>query len=502
MPVAPFAEWLPDQAPIAGGMVRAMNVLPAPAGGGYIPFPSLVDAGITLPGEPRGGIVAAVPSGATYTYLGTETGLYVRSNDADGWDDVSRPGGYSLGNDRWEFVQYGDRVIAVCGAAAPMQVNAVGGPAFSDLVSPGSGRKPRAKRIGLVYGFPVIGHTFDDQDGEQPSRVWWPKLIQVVDITDWAPNLSTFSGYSGALPQAADGKIFAIIGGEVGTIICERAIYRMRYVGAAPKIFEIERVERGRGAISAGSVIDDGRLTHFIDRDGFYVFDGQQATPVGHGKVNRTVASRLNTAALDTIVSATVPGLGIVLRALPLDGAAAPNKIIAYSVNDSRFTEIDLPASAIMETSSPGISWDDEPWASRSLDAEPWASYVWDSPEMVGGQKVLTMIEAGGGCSYLTGSGLPATLETQEIAPYEPFVSEWTDVRPVIDDASDGTTVAVGVRNSVGHEVSWGPDVRLNRIGSAPVRERGVYARFRFKIPSGFKHAIGAAASPRRGGLR
>ena len=331
--------------------------------------------------------------------------------------------------------------------------------------------------------------------------MWWPQIIQIPNLENWAPNLSTFAGYSGSLPQAGDGAIRAVIGGEVGIIWSERAIYRMRYLGSAPKIFDIERVERGRGPIAAGAVIDDGRMTYFIDRDGFYAFDGQQATPIGHGKVNRAIARRMNTGAVDTIKSATIPGLAVVMWALPLDGSPKPNKLIAYSVNDGRFTEIDLGASLVLETASPGISWDEEPWASRPLDQEPWASYVWDSPSFLGGDRTLTMFDSAGKMFFLTGAGLPALLETQEVAPFEPYVAEWTDPRPVVDDASAGTTVSVGVRSSVAEEVFWGPDTKLNRIGFAPVRERGVYTRMRLKIPAGFRHAIGIAATPRKGGL-
>ena len=479
-------------------MVQVLNVLPAP-GGGYGPFASPVDAGIALPGEPRGGITASVPGGATYTYMGTPTAIYMRSGEDSGWTNVSRPGGYTLGNARWEFVQYGSRVMAVAGASVATQVANVGG-TFSDLIPATASRKPRAVHIALVYGFPVLAHTFDEQDGEQPSRVWWPQLIQIPDITNWAPNLSTFAGYSGALPQAGDGALRAVVGGEVGVIWAERAIYRMRYVGGAPKIFEIERIERGRGPIASGAVIDDGRMTYFIDRDGFYAFDGQQATPIGHGKINRTIARRLNSGAADKIVSAALPGLSVVLWALPLDGAEKPNKLIAYSVNDGRFTEIDLAVSAIMETATPGVSWDSDPWAERPLDEEPWASIVWDTPAFLGGERVLTMFDVTGKMFYLTGAGLPAVLETQEVAPFEPNVAEWTDPRPVIDEASLGTTVSVGTRPSVAQEVSWGPDTKLNRIGYAPTRERGVYTRFRLKVPAGFKHAVGISATPRKGG--
>jgi hypothetical protein len=481
-------------------MVQARNVLPM-AGGGYGPFPSPVDAGIALPGESRGGITASVPGGATFTYVGTQTAIYVRSGDTSGWTNVSKPGGYALGDAGWEFVQYGTKVIAVGGPSVPIQVNEVGGPAFADMIPPSSARRPRAYHIALIYGIPVLAHTFDDQDGEQPNRVWWPQIIQIPNLENWAPNLSTFAGYSGSLPQAGDGAIRAVIGGEVGIIWSERAIYRMRYLGSAPKIFDIERVERGRGPIAAGAVIDDGRMTYFIDRDGFYAFDGQQATPIGHGKVNRAIARRMNTGAVDTIKSATIPGLAVVMWALPLDGSPKPNKLIAYSVNDGRFTEIDLGASLVLETASPGISWDEEPWASRPLDQEPWASYVWDSPSFLGGDRTLTMFDSAGKMFFLTGAGLPALLETQEVAPFEPYVAEWTDPRPVVDDASAGTTVSVGVRSSVAEEVFWGPDTKLNRIGFAPVRERGVYTRMRLKIPAGFRHAIGIAATPRKGGL-
>lgn len=481
-------------------MVRATNVLPA-SGGGYWPFPSPVQTDTPLPGEPLGSITATVPGGGEYTYVGTATALYARTGGGSGWDDVSRPGGYALTSGaRWEFAQFGTKIIAVCGGSEPMQVSDAGGPEFSDLVAVDSARKPRAAHIGLVYGFPVIGDTVDDLDGEQPSRVWWPRLIQVPNITDWTPNLSTFSGYSGSLPQAGDGDVLKIVGGEVGTIVCRRAIYRMRYVGSAPKIFEIDRVVRGKGAISSGAVIDNGMVTYFIDEDGPYAFDGQQAVPIGHGKVSHTIMRRLNMAAKDSIVASVIRGSGIILWALPLDGAEKPNRIIAYSPNDGRFSEVEIAASAIIETATPGVAWDEEPWSDRPLDEEPWASYVWDSPELMGGARTLTLFDATGAMSFLTGPGLPALLETNETGPFEPMVAEWTEVRPVVDDASLGTRVSVGVRMSVGDEVRWGTPAGLNRVGSAPVRSRGIYGRYRLEIPSGFRHAIGVSATPRPGG--
>ncbi|HAY09382.1 MAG TPA: hypothetical protein DCY18_05505 [Thauera sp.] len=480
-------------------MVDVRNAIAAAGGGGYIPFPSPINADADLPGEPLGGITAEVAGGFTYTYRGTRTRIYARTGG--GWADVSKAGGYSLApGDRWEMVQYGDRIIACCGSSAPLQVMDVGGANFADLAT--SSRRPRAKRIGLVNGWPVLGHTFDDQDGEKPSRLWWPRLIAVPDIADWDPNLNTFANYTASLPQASDGDIMAIIAREVGIIICEAAIHRMRFVGTADRIFEFDRIAHNRGAICPGSVIDDGRMVYFWDTDGPYVTDGNDVAPIGHGKVASTIMSRLNTSALDTIVSAVVPEMAVVLWAMPLDGASSPNTLIAYAINEKRFSPVEVEFSDLCETTLPGISFDDEPWASRSMDDEPWSGYAFDGPNAIGGGenvRMLTGITREGGVFYLSGAGLPALLETEEVAPNEPFVTEITEARPVID-AGVGITVAIGTRMSVADPVVWGPDVPLNRIGYAPVRARGIYVRGRIRVPGGFRQAIGLNLVPMRGG--
>ena len=499
MPVARFGEWKPDLAAYGNvGVTVALNVLPAASGGGYVPFPSLVDANIPLPGAPLGGIVAETAGGIVYTYMGTRTAIYALSGQ--GWLNVSRAGGYDLGEeDRWEFEQAGNKIIAVCGGTAPAQVNDIGGPRFGPLVTT-SDRKPTAVHIGSIRGWPILLHTFDAQDGEQPSRLWWPRLIQVLDITDWDPDLNTFAGYSGDYPQSSDGAGLKIIDGEVGYVFCKRAIYRMRYIGNGAEIFEVDRVVRGRGPICAGAIADDGRVTYFISEDGFYAFDGEEATPIGHGKIDETFHKRINRSATLTIVSAVIPELSVVLWSVPFDGASSPNRIIAYSIKEGRFSIADVAAADIRETALPGVSWDDEPWASRPLDASPWAEYIWDSTEFMGGTRVLTAIQTDGTVYYLSGAGLPATIETEEVSPNEPKVTEITEVRPVVDAASAGTTITVGSRMSIGDPVVWGQETPLNRIGYAPVRERGIYLRARIKIPAGFRQAIGVSFVPMPGG--
>lgn len=476
-------------------MSRVENVLPAAGGLGYDVFPSPVDGGADLPGEPRGLIVAEVP-GARYTYMGTPTGLYVRTGG--GWQNVSKPGGYALdSDDRWEFVQYQKKIIAVCGPSSEMQVIDVGAPAFADL--PASSRKPRARHIGLINGVPVIGHTFDDQDGEQPSRIWWPRQIQVVDITDWTPNLSTRSGYTTSLPQAADGGVLHFVAGEVGEVHCNRAIYRMRFIGGNA-IVELDRVVRGKGPIASGAVIDDGTATYFIDNDGFYAFNGQEVVPIGHGKVDETITRAINRNALAAITSAVLPGRSVILWALPLYGASTPSHIIAYAWKESRFSIAEIPAAMMGETASPGISLTEAPWSGRVLTEAPWKDYVLTAPEFAGGQRVMTVFASDGKMSFLTGPGLLAVMETAEVSDFEPRIQKVTALRPVIEGAGD-VQIQVGQRDNVSDEVVWTPPVRLNRIGQARVRARGVYLRFRLIADGGFTQALGVAAEARPGGL-
>lgn len=496
MAVTPFGEWLPDQVAFGhSGMVIARNVMPAPGGLGYSPFPSLVAALAALPGPPRGIILAEVPGGIRYTYAGTDKALYVLAGS--GWSNVSATGGYSLDvDDRWEFCQYGKKIIAVCGSAAPMQVIDIGAPKFAPLAT--SSRKPLARRIGLIDGTPVIAHTFDDQDGEQPSRVWWCRRIAVPDITDWTPNLSTRCGYTTGLPQASDGGVMRLIAGETGFVSCRHAIYRFRFV-PGNTLVQLDRLVRGKGPLAAGAIVDDGRMTYFLDEDGFYVFDGETTQPIGHAKVDETITRRLNRSALDTITSAVMGSTGMILFALPLDGAPSPTHVIVYAWKEQRFSEAVVGMAQIGESAVPGISLTEEPWASRVLTQQPWANYRLTAPEFSGGARVLTALDQNGNMFYVSGPGMPAILETAEEAPFEPLFAKVTQVRPVIDGA-DGVTVQIGQREAASDDVIYTAPVPLNRVGVARVRARGVYLRTRINIPAGFRQAVGSSMDPRPGG--
>ena len=497
MALAPFGEWLPDQVAFGNpGLVGATNVLPAPGGQGYLPFPSLRSTTSSLPGPPRGGILAELP-GATYVYRGTPTAIYMLSSG--GWVDVSRPGGYALGQqDRWEFVQFQNRIIAACGASSALQVAGVGGDGFEDL--PTSARRPRAKRIGLVNGFPVLGHTYDDQDGEQPSRLWWPQLVQLVRPEIWDPDLTTQANYTVSVPQAGDGSIMHIKAGVVGVIICERAIYRMRYVNL-PQIFEFDRIATGRGCVAPGAAIDVGNTTFFIDQDGLYSTDGNDVSPIGHGKVDRTIAARLNKAALNTIVSAIMPDRSVAMWLLPLDSADRPSHALAYAWKEGRFSLGEVGGSFIGETAEPGMSFDQEPWSEAALALPPWGDFAWDAPEFSGGQRALSVIDHNGGVWQLSGPGLPAVLRTQEVAPSFPNVTEVTGVHPVIEGA-DGARVRVGTRHSITQPVTWGQFRGLNMVGYAQLRARGTYLMGEIELPDGFVQAIGLDFDSRKAGRR
>jgi hypothetical protein len=352
-----------------------------------------------------------------------------------------------------------------------------------------------------VNGWPVLGSTFDAQDGEQPSRLWWPQLVLVPNIREWDPDLTTQANYTVATPQAADGDVVRIIDGPVGIVFCQRAIYRMRYVNI-PDIFEFDRIARGRGAISPGAVADHGGVSYFIDEDGLYQTDGETVAPIGHGKVDVEILRRLNKAAAGTIESSVFPDKSVVIWALPLDGAAAPNALLMYAWKDGRFSLADISASYIGEIALPGVSFDQSPWSERALDQEPWASYVWDSQEFMGGQRALSTIRSDGGVGYMSGPPLPAEIETQEVSPGgTERVAEITEVRPIVTSGG-GVTVSVGTRASVTDPVSWGPWTTLNQIGYAPVRARGRFTRARIRIDAGFEHAYGIDFLSRAGGRR
>lgn len=108
----------------------------------------------------------------------------------------------------------------------------------------------------------------------------------INNATSWTADPATLADFQD-LPGDG-GWIQKVVGGDYGVIIQERAVFRMDFVGS-PLIFQFNQVLRNIGTPIPNSVVSYRDLVFFLSEDGFYVFDGSQAHPIGENRVDRTI---------------------------------------------------------------------------------------------------------------------------------------------------------------------------------------------------------------------
>jgi len=144
-----FGEWLPDQPPLNNnGVTVAKNVIPA--ANGYRSFPSFVGFSNAADKRIRGIMAAKDNDGNVTLFAGDADKLYKFNQSDSNLSDVSKSGApaYDLtGDERWRFVQFGEKVIATGGVGEEAQVFDLGsGSAFGNL----TGSPPKANFCTVV----------------------------------------------------------------------------------------------------------------------------------------------------------------------------------------------------------------------------------------------------------------------------------------------------------------------------------------------------------------
>jgi len=135
-----------------------------------------------------------------------------------------------------------------------------------------------------------------------PQRVQWSGPVGNEELaTDWdtASPASTSGwldlvGFSGPILDAQPLGEFLYIYGSEG-------ISRL-WESGDEFVFNNNPVMSQDGVLSTGCVVPISGYGHFVvGRDSIYIFDGQQATPVAHNRVEKFFRSRLNTTLLDRV---------------------------------------------------------------------------------------------------------------------------------------------------------------------------------------------------------
>lgn len=462
------------------GLVVAKNCIPAASC--YYPALGQSEYGSALDATCRGAISAKDTADNTFNFAGTASKLY--KLDSASWSDVSVGGGYSTASDgQWEFAQFGTRIIAT-NYDDDVQSWVMGtSTAFADL----AGSPPKAKHIGIVRNFVVLGDTNDGVGGHVNNRVWWSGLN---DATTWAASQTTQAGNQ---ELAGGGKVMAVVGGEYGTIFMEDAIYRMTYVGA-PLVWQFDQIESGRGAVSAKGCIKNGNSIAYVGIDGFYMFDGSQSIAIGSKQVNNFFWEDIDPNYIDKINGIYDPYRELLIWSyVSLElGGTTNNRLIIFNRAqnaDTRWTIIDETLETLFLALSEGYNLDNASSTGYDVDSSPYGP---DSSFWVGKKRFLAGFNSSHKMVTFDGTAKTAVFETGDYdLSNNGSRTQITRARPAVDGSTATITLQLGTKNVQNESITYTSAVPPNADGFCDFRTNARYHRAKMTIADGFECAYG-----------
>jgi hypothetical protein len=480
-----FGEWLPDQPDYNGGTTQARNVIPAARG--YRPFPRPTSLSNQADNYIRG-VFASQDNDFNYDiYVGDEQKLY-RYNTDGSLNDVSRAGGYNSSlEERWEFTQYGERLIAANYTDNLQTLADSSTGSFSDLVS------IKARYITVANEFLVLGFV-NDTDGQTPYRVRWSAIGDPTDFTVSSTTQSDFQD----IPDG--GAITGLVGGEDLTVLMENQIVRATYAGT-PLIWQFDATDQQRGCAFPGAYANIGRIIYFLSDDGFYRYDGNASQPIGAERVDRWFFDHLNRSFTYRISVGVDPLNQTVAWAFPSVGSGdgTPDTILLYNYAVDKWSYVQTEVDVLNRLFTAGYSLEDLDSLYGSLE-DVDASL--DSAQFEGGQLFF-----GGGKNNrivsFAGTPLNAVMETPEFEVTQGRHGLMTEVHPYVQGAPDTLTVQVASRLRKSDTIAFNGASALNDADFCPVRSQGRYHRIRMNVTGDqWQHAYGVSHVTRRMGRR
>ena len=484
-----FGEWLPDQPSYNNpGVTLASNVVPVAAG--YKSFKAMSDYSGAADAYLRG-IYAAKGSDATNNlFAGDEAKLYLYNSATTALDNKSKAGNYTLGStDRWRFVQFGDRVIAAHGTNDILQSYEIGTSSlFADLTG-----SPAARYLAVVRDFVVTGYVTYGAT-TYPRRIRWSGID---DATAWTVGTSQAD-----VQDISDlGNVTGVVGGEFGTVLCERGIVRMSYVGS-PLIFQFDKVETSRGCPYPGSVCNVGPFVFYLAGDGFYLFDGNSSKAIGSEKVDRTFFDEFDRDKAHRLSAAVDPANKLVVWGYPVkSGSGTPTKFLVYNYQLERWSSIDQTHDLVATFFSPSYTLEGLDNVNASLDA---LTPSLDDVVWIGGEYLF-----GGGRSskiqISNGANLTATIETGEFEFTPGRASLLTQLQPYLDRQAAATaptvTAQVASRARPFDSQTYSSAAAVNSDNFITLRSSGRFHQVKFSV-SDFDTFQGYDAVVQQRGLR
>jgi len=481
----PFGEFTPDLPDVT--YTEAKNVVPHKDS--YRQMKGLVTTSSALTAYCRGAAAMEDSNQAVEAYAGDETKLYRLGSGT--WADKSSTTYSTATKAWWAFLKWGEAVIACNGPVGDaIQTKAFGpGTDFANL----GGSPPKAKAIASVKSFIVLG---DINDGTHyPNKIQWSG--QNLE-TSWGTNPATQA--DSQLLAGDGGAVQAIMGGDVGTVICERSIWELQYQGP-PTIFSVIETAPGLGTPSPRSVVQFGHTIYFLGNDGFYSYvPGKGASPIGDKKVDLWFDSRVEKTNMHRVCAAVDIPNGKIVWAYPT-GSGDCDELLIYDYKTARWSYAEVDTEVIFAGRSEGYTIDNiDTLFSNSIDTAGMASL--DDDQWKGGALALYGFDLTHASGSFGGTALTSRLETAELALEDAAMIFVNSMRPLVQGTGSTNTVYVGSRDSLTDSVVYGSAITANTIGEFNTRDVGRYMRFRCDTAGGFDHAVGMRVSAQAMGIR
>lgn len=486
-----FGEFLPDQSDYTNeGAIDAKNCIPL-TNKSYAPLRDhspVIDA---LTNRVQGAGTFQEDDGTIHTFCGDNQNLFLLGSAAFSEQSKSTNAYTTAAKDHWDFVQYGNRVVAVNGHTDAPQSYVMGTSTdFADL----GGSPPQFKHVAVINNF-VMGGNTDVSGTVFPNRVQW---CAIDDPTDW-PTI----GSADAAAKQSDRQdlpygtsveaITGSIGGVDGAIFMRDSVYRVSYVGS-PLVFEFTEVERGRGALAGKSVVNVGPFAFYLAEQGFFSFNGTQSTAIGNQKVDQFFFADLDYNFIHRVSGTADPVNKLVYWSYPGAGNTdgTPNKLIIYNWEIGRWSYGDMVLDMIFKDTSPGYTLDNiDGFGNMDTLATGLDDRFW-----VGGFGNVSGFSSTHRLGTLTGSALAATVTTTEFGGMELFqlANERlyiNGVRPYVDGGT--VTVTLTYRDSPSGTTSDDGANAVDSNGMAHFTRSCRYARVTVNIAAGgtWSHAQG-----------
>lgn len=482
-----FGKLQTDQPDLLNGeLEQAENCIPFIQS--YGPFPEPVAYSSAAAETVNGAYSTKDLSGNVYTFVGTANDLYKES--ATALNDISRTASYTTANDgsQWEFVTFGNTVIAANGADSPQVFTMGTSSQFLDMSA--SASAPAFRHIAVVRDFVMGGHIPSAE-----ARVQWSRINNPLRYDVSQRFQSDYQDLPGT-----DQLVKKITGGDFAAILTNSSVWRATYVGS-PIIFRFDEVARNVGCYASGSVARYQNMTFFLSDSGMFVFDGQQCTPIGVEQVDETILDELNVSFLGKISATIDPVNKLYLMAYPSSASTdgTSTRIAIYNWSTQRWAFASQNTEFIFNHMTGGYTLEGLD-ALGTLDA---LAFSLDSSAWQGGLAALSCINTDHKIARFTGSAKTARFTTGEAELVTDARAFVRSLRPLVQgDSNTVVNAYVGGRDRLIDSVTWTSASTMNAVGTCPVRSNARYHRLKLEVSGGFERAMGSEVDFTKEGVR